>query len=110
MIISTAPGYENFAKTLLSTPNAEDVVLHVDGELDRPMRAIVRQKTQSYSIYGGGNAKSDINALRIAPSDALHVLEGARFTVRGVVYHVAPRGLRPDGVALVVVELENTPR
>ncbi|MQV12203.1 hypothetical protein GHL01_00390 [Sinorhizobium meliloti] len=110
MIISTAPGYEDFASTLLSTPNAENVVLHVDGQPDRTIRAIVRQKTQTFSVYGGNSAKADINALRIAPFDAVHVPEGARFTVRGAVYYMAVHGLRPDGVALVAVDLETTPR
>lgn len=107
---TTAPGYETFADVLLSTPHAEDVVLHVDDQPDRPMRAIVRQKTQTFSVYGGSTAKADINTLRIAPTDAELVPEGARFTVRGLVYHVAPRGLRPDGVAMVAVDLETTPR
>lgn len=109
-IIATAPGYEAFADVLLSTSNAEDVVLHVDGQPDRPMRAIVRQKTQTFSVYGGNTAKADINTLRIAPADAQLISDGARFAVRGLVYHVSPRGLRPDGVALVAVDLETTPR
>ncbi len=110
MIISTAPAFEDFARTLLSTGNAEDVVLHAEGQDDRPMRAIVRQKTQTFSAYGGNSAKADINTLRIAPSDAVHVVEGSRFTVRAMTYHVDPRGVRPDGVALVAVDLETTPR
>lgn len=107
---STAPGYETFADVLLSSSNAEDVVLHVDGHPDRPMRAIVRQKTQTFQGYGGNSAKSDINTLRISPADAKAVSDGARFAVRGLVYHVSPRGVRPDGVAMVAVDLETTPR
>ncbi|AMD60904.1 hypothetical protein AWN88_22565 [Agrobacterium tumefaciens] len=110
MNLTTAPGYETFADVLLSSPNAEDVVLHVDGHPDRPMRAIVRQKTQTFSVYGGNTAKADINTIRIAPADAQFVSDGARFAVRGLVYHVSPRGVRPDGVAMVAIDLETTPR
>jgi len=109
-IIATAPGYETFADVLLSSPNAENVLLHVDGQPDRSMRAIVRQKTQTFQVYGGNSAKSDLNTLRLAPADAQIVPDSARFTVRGLVYHVAPRGIRPDGVAMVAVDLETTPR
>lgn len=109
-IIATAPGYEAFADVLLASPNAEDVVLHLDGQPDRPMRAIVRQKTQLFAVYGGNTTKADINTLRISPADAQLVSDGARFSVRGLVYHVAPSGLRPDGVAMVAVDLETTPR
>lgn len=110
MIISTAPEYEDFARTLLSTGNAEDVVLHVDGQDDRPMRAIVRQKVQTFGMYGGNTTKAPLNTIRIAPYDAIHVVEGSRFTVRGKTYHVAIQGVRPDGVAMVAVDLETTPR
>lgn len=107
---SSAPGYETFADVLLASPNAENVVLHVEGQLDRPMRAVVRQKTQTFAVYGGSTTKADINTIKIAPLDARLVSDGARFTVRGLTYHVAPRGVRPDGVAMVAVDLETTPR
>ena len=110
MNLTTAPGYETFADVLLASPNAETVVLHIDGQPDRPMRAIVRQKTQTFSVYGGTTTKADLNTIRLAPADAQLVTDGARFTVRGLVYHVAPRGVRPDGVAMVAVDLETTPR
>lgn len=113
MLLTSAPGFEDFARTLLSTGNAEDVVLKSAGGGERTIRAIVRQKAREFPESQRGYAmKTMLNTLRVDPSDILDIQKDDSFEVRGVTYRIAENGngIRPDGVAMVTIDLETTPR
>lgn len=109
-VLTTSPMFEDFAKVLLGTGNAEDVVwLGSDGP--KTIRAIVRQKVQSPEIgQGSFDTRTPLNTIRVAPADVQGITDDDSFTVRGETFRVARSGIKPDGVALVAVDLETTPR
>lgn len=102
--ITTAPGYEDFAATVLEMGGAEDVLWTPAGAAAATVRAIVREAATS--IQGpSGTSRHPLYTLLVSAADVQEIAPGDRFALRGRHYTVFPGGLFPDGVAMVQVEL-----
>lgn len=110
MIISTAPGFETFARTLLDSQNAESVTWISAGGIETEIKAIVRQKIGHFKEDRGFTVQGQVNVLKVAAEDVLTVTDADSFQVRGQTYRIARDGILPDGVAMVAIHLEGAPQ
>lgn len=106
--ITVAPGFENFARTVLRKPDAEDVLWSgPDGDVE--LLAIVRQSSSQLPTAQGGRLKIGSTTALVDASKVRGILPDQRLRVRGVDMQVAPNGVHPDGRAFVKLELRVVP-
>lgn len=102
--ITTAPGFEGFADDILATGGSEDIVWTPAGGDPVPLRAIVREKSQTISNYGAPSRHA-VTAILVSAEHVQGILPGDGIAMRGASYEVAKGGVHPDGVAMVRIEL-----
>lgn len=105
--IQTAPGFEDFAETLLDSDAAEDIVWTPAGGDPVPLRAIARFGVQSLKGFGGTSMTwNPIRMIMVSAQQVQGILPGDMIAARGGDFQVAQGGVHPDGVAMVRVDLK----
>jgi len=102
--LTTAPGYEDFAKGILSSAG-EDIVWTRAGGSPVPLRAIIREKSQAIEQGYRTTTRHRLVVAKVAPEDVPGIEPGDAISARGRSYRVAPGGVHPDGVAFVRLDL-----
>jgi len=106
-LITTAPGFEGLADDILTYGGSEPVVWTPSAGEPVTLRAIVREKAQSIGrAYGGGDTWHPVTVIKLSAAEVAALLPGDLFEVRGRSFRVSQGGIRPDGVAMVHVELK----
>lgn len=104
--ISTAPGFEDFADTLLDSDASESILWKRASGAPVPLRAIVRFGAQSLRAYGGQHVTwTPVRMVMVSAWEVQGILPDDLLHVRGADYRIVPGGVHPDGVAMVCIDL-----